>query len=50
MDLYGTGGSVLQNQKQMLTKFTGLRRVELMDLQLDVVDGKTIFYSIVYIK
>ena len=41
VDLYGTGGSVLQRQKEMLEKFTGLRRVELVDLQLDHVDGKS---------
>ena len=44
MDLYGTGGTVLQNQKQLLEKLTGLRSVELMDLQLDRIDGKSIIF------
>ena len=40
VDIYGTGGSILQGMKGLLMKLPGLKKVELVDLQLDIVDGK----------
>ena len=39
IDIYGTGGTILQGMKDLLIKLPGLKKVELMDLQLDVVDS-----------
>ena len=39
VDIYGTGGTILQGMKSLLMKLPGLKKVELVDLQLDVVDG-----------
>ena len=39
IDIYGTGGSILQGMKNLLMKLPGLKRVELTDLQLDGVDA-----------
>ena len=41
VDIYGTGGSILQGMKGLLMKLPGLKKVELVDLQLDIVDGKS---------
>ena len=39
VDIFGTGGSILDGMKSLLMKLPGLKKVELIDLQLDVVDG-----------
>jgi len=38
MDIFGTGGSILQRLKDLFIQLPGLKKVELMDLQLDNVD------------
>ena len=40
VEIYGTGGMILQNMKNLLNCLPGLERLELMDLQLDGDDGK----------
>jgi hypothetical protein len=39
IDIYGTGGMILQNMKNLLECLPGLERLELIDLQLDGNDG-----------
>jgi hypothetical protein len=41
IDIYGTGGMILQNMKNLLECLPGLERLELVDLQLVGNDGKT---------
>ena len=43
IDIYGTGGAILEGMKHLMHKLPGLRRVELIDLQLDSLDGKSVF-------
>ena len=43
IDIYGTGGAILEGMKHLMHKLPGLRRVELIDLQLDSVDGNSVF-------
>ncbi|XP_059097343.1 uncharacterized protein LOC131891715 isoform X2 [Tigriopus californicus] len=38
-DIYGTGGMILQDMKSLLRHFPGLKKLELIDLQLDGVDA-----------
>eukprot|EP00092_Neocalanus_flemingeri_P001028 GFUD01001097.1.p1 GENE.GFUD01001097.1~~GFUD01001097.1.p1 ORF type:complete len:570 (-),score=89.29 GFUD01001097.1:101-1810(-) len=40
VEIYGTGGMILQNMKDLLTCLPGLERLELVDLQLDGLDGE----------
>ena len=40
VEIYGTGGMILQNMKNLLNCLPGLERLELMDLQLDGDDGR----------
>jgi hypothetical protein len=40
IDIYGTGGMILQNMKNLLECLPGLERLELVDLQLVGNDGK----------
>ena len=42
VDIYGTGGMILQDMKDLLVFLPGLKRLELTDLELDTVDGKYI--------
>jgi F-box protein 39 len=39
VDIYGTGGEILQGLKNLLVRLPGLKRVELFDLQLEPVDA-----------
>ena len=39
VDIFGTGGTILEGMKSLLMKLPGLKKVELVDLQLDIVDG-----------
>ena len=39
MDIYGTGGSLLEDLKKVLASLTGLKRLDLTDFQLENVDG-----------
>ena len=39
VQIYGTGGMILQNMKNLLQCLPGLERLELVDLQLDGMDG-----------
>lgn len=39
IDIYGTGGTILQGLKELLNNLPGLKRVELIDLQLIGVDA-----------
>jgi hypothetical protein len=39
VEIYGTGGMILQNMKNLLQCLPGLERLELVDLQLDGMDG-----------
>ena len=43
IDIYGTGGAILAGMKHLMNRLPGLKRVELVDLQLDSIDGKWIF-------
>ena len=38
-DIYGTGGMILQDMKNLLAYLPGLKRLELGDLELDGFDG-----------
>ena len=40
IEIFGTGGSILQNMKNLLQCLPGLERLELVDLQLDGNDGQ----------
>jgi len=40
VEIYGTGGMILQNMKNLLQCLPGLERLELVDLQLDGTDGE----------
>ena len=40
VEIYGTGGMILQNMKNLLHCLPGLERLELVDLQLDGGDGE----------
>jgi len=40
VEIYGTGGMILQNMKNLLLHLPGLERLELVDLQLDGNDGE----------
>jgi len=40
VEIYGTGGMILQNMKDLLHCLPGLERLELVDLQLDGGDGE----------
>lgn len=40
VDIYGTGGMILQNMKNLLECLPGLERLELVDLQLDGNDAE----------
>ena len=40
VEIYGTGGMILQNMKALLHCLPGLERLELVDLQLDGGDGR----------
>ena len=39
IDIYGTGGMILQYMKNLLAFLPGLKRLELVDLELDGIDG-----------
>ena len=39
VDIYGTGGMILQDMKDLLVFLPGLKRLDLTDLELDSVDG-----------
>ena len=39
VDIYGTGGMILQDMKNLLAYLPGLKRLELCDLELDGFDG-----------
>ena len=39
VDIYGTGGMILQDMKNLLAFLPGLKRLELIDLELDGYDG-----------
>ncbi len=39
VDIYGTGGSILADMKGLLLNLTGLKRLELLDLELEEMDG-----------
>ena len=41
MDIYGTGGMILQEMKDLLVHMPGIRRLELIDLELDGFDVKS---------
>ena len=40
VEIFGTGGMILQNMKNLLHCLPGLERLELVDLQLDGGDGE----------
>ena len=40
VDIYGTGGDILRGMKNLMLKLPRLKRVELIDLQLDIADCK----------
>ena len=40
IDIYGTGGMILQDMKNLLAFLPGLKRLDLVDLELDGFDGK----------
>lgn len=40
VEIYGTGGMILQNMKQLLEYLPGLERLELVDLQLEGADAE----------
>merc|ERR1719228_2710533 len=40
VEIYGTGGMILQNMKNLLQCLPGLERLELVDLQLDGTDAE----------
>jgi len=40
VEIFGTGGMILQNMKNLLLCLQGLERLELVDLQLDGLDGE----------
>ena len=44
VDIYGTGGMILQDMKNLLSFLPGLKRLELVDLELDGTDGKCFKY------
>ena len=39
VDIYGTGGTILAEMKGLLLNLTGLKRLELIDLELEELDG-----------
>ena len=39
VEIFGTGGMILQNMKDLLYNLPGLETLELVDLQLDGHDG-----------
>ena len=39
IDIYGTGGMILQDMKNLLAFLPGLKRLDLVDLELDGFDG-----------
>ena len=39
VDIYGTGGMILQGMKDLLAFLPGLKRLALIDLELDGFDG-----------
>jgi len=39
VDIYGTGGSILEEMKKLLMNLTRLKRLELIDLELENIDG-----------
>ena len=42
VEIFGTGGMILQNMKDLLYNLPGLETLELVDLQLDGHDGMII--------
>ena len=40
ISIFGTGGPNLQGIKKLLSRLPGLKKLELIDLQLDKIDGK----------
>ena len=44
MEIYGTGGMILQNMKDLLQCLPGLQRLELVDLQLVGGDGELLLF------
>ncbi len=40
VDIYGTGGTILADMKGLLLNLTGLKRLELIDLELEELDGR----------
>ena len=40
VDIYGTGGMILEDMKGLLVHLPGLKRLELIDLELDGIDGE----------
>ena len=40
VEIFGTGGMILQNMKNLLYNLPGLETLELVDLQLDGHDGR----------
>jgi hypothetical protein len=40
IDIYGTGGSLLEDLKRVLSNLTGLKQFELKNLELDEIDGQ----------
>ena len=49
VDIYGTGGMILQDMKDLLVFLPGLKRLDLTDLELDSVDGTFLFLSLCYV-
>lgn len=39
VDIYGTGGTILADMKGLLMSLPGLKRLELIDLELEELDG-----------
>ena len=46
VDIYGTGGMILQDMKDLLVFLPGLKRLDLTDLELDSVDGTFLLLSL----
>ena len=46
VDIYGTGGMILQDMKDLLVFLPGLKRLDLTDLELDSVDGAFLLLSL----
>ena len=49
VEIFGTGGMILQNMKNLLYNLPGLETLELVDLQLDGHDGYNFFTYYIFI-